>query len=342
MFRAGALRYVSPHIYPLLQTDARETMELLKGWASEYLQTGGPALGVVTLVVIWLGYQLSRRALRLYMTRRAHKQENVQQFLFIWRYLWLITGVIFGIVSFSGSLATLGISAAFLGMILGWSLQAPVTGMAAWLMIILKRPFKIGDRVIIAGIIGDVVDITLTHVLLNQVGGTIGGEEKSGRGVLIPNATMFGQIIYNYTLEGVSSGQDGGRKGKKRTAANPPESSYLLDEVVVRITYQSDLDEAERILLDAARQATGEIIEATGQDPFIRAELFESGLIVRLRYQTMAKERQRISSDMVRILFREFKANDRVEFAYPHLSMYHAPHEGPATGPPVSAGAGPA
>ena len=66
----------------------------------------------------------------------------------------------------------------FLGMILGWSQQAPVTGIAAWLMLILKRPFKIGQRVIIAGITGDVVDITLTHVILNQVGGTVAGNGR--------------------------------------------------------------------------------------------------------------------------------------------------------------------
>ena len=78
-------------------------------------------------------------------------------------------------------------------------MQAPVTGIAAWLMLILKCPFKIRDRVIIAGITGDVMEITLTHVILNQVGGTVSSEERSGRGILIPNAILFGQTITNYT-----------------------------------------------------------------------------------------------------------------------------------------------
>ncbi|MFH1572207.1 MAG: mechanosensitive ion channel family protein [Gemmatimonadota bacterium] len=304
----------------------------------EYLYSEGPVLGVFTLILIWLGYQVSRRLVARILKARAYKEDNVQNFLFIWRYLWLMSGAIFGIVSFSGSLATLGISAAFLGMVLGWSLQAPVTGVAAWLMIIMKRPFKIGDRVIIAGIIGDVVDITLTHVLLNQVGGTIGGEEKSGRGVLIPNATMFGQIIYNYTLEGVRGGQGGGAE-----TANTP--NYILDEVPIRLTYQSDFDEAERIFLDAARQVTGDIIRDSGEAPFIRAELFDSGIVVRLRYQTQAKDRQRISSDIVRIIIREFAVSPTVEFCYPHVSLYHSPRTGPQGGPapaPPMAVTGPA
>jgi small-conductance mechanosensitive channel len=278
----------------------------------------GPIMGVATLVILWVLYKLSSRALGRYLSSRGeYKAENVQQFLFIWRYIWLGLGAIFGIISFSGSLATLGISAAFLGMVLGWSLQAPVTGIAAWLMIILKQPFKIGDRVIIAGIIGDVVDITLTHVLLNQVGGTIGGEEKSGRGVLIPNATLFQQIIYNYTLEGGPE-------------AAEVASSYILDEVPVRLTYGSDFDEAEKILIGAARQVTGEIVRETGQEPFIRAELFESGILMRLRYQTLGKERQRISSDIVRVIIREFGRSSKVDFCYPHMDIYYTSRQQPS------------
>ena len=278
-----------------------------------YLVSHAPILGAVTLVFLWLSYQISRRLLRNYLLKKAYKEENAQHFLFIYRYVWMAAGFVFALVSFSGSLATLGLSAAFLGMILGWSLQAPVTGIAAWLMIIMKRPFKIGDRIIISGIIGDVVDINLTHVLLNQVGGTIGGEEKSGRAVLIPNATLFAQIIYNYTLENTDK------------TSNAMISNYILDEVPIRISYQSDLDAAEAIFIAAAQQVTSEIIADTRQEPFIRAELFDSGIMVRLRYQTLAKDRQRITSDIVRILIREIANHSKVEFAYPHVSLYHSP-----------------
>jgi small-conductance mechanosensitive channel len=162
-------------------------------------------------------------------------------------------------------------------------------------MIILKRPFKIGDRVIIAGIIGDVMDVTLTHIILNQVGGTVGGEERSGRAVLIPNAIMFSQVIMNYTLQ-----QD-----------------YILDEVPVRITFDSDWGEAERILIESAKKVTKELIDKTNDEPFIRAELFESGVLMRLRYKVEPSMRQEISTYIVREIFREFGKNPKVEFCYP-------------------------
>lgn len=263
----------------------------------------GLALTLGILILILVFYKLATIGLKRYISRKAFRQENVENFLFMWRYIWLGFAFLFTIISLSGSIAALGISAAFLGMILGWSLQAPVTGIAAWLMIIVKRPFKLGDRIIVNGIIGDVTDITLTHIILNQVGGTVAGEEKSGRVVMIPNATLFQQIIHNYTSK----------------------SKYILDEVVVSITYESSYQEAEKILLNSAKKITKDIIEKTGQEPFVRLEIAENGIRTRLRYQTLATNRQMVSTKIIKNIIDEFNQNKKVEFAYPHTEIVYQP-----------------
>lgn len=261
--------------------------------------------GILLSVVIVLSLIIVRRILtkiiESYIRKKAFKEENIIQFMMTWKYLWTAIIAIFGIISLSGSMKVVGISAGFMGMVLGWSLQAPVTGIAAWLMIILKRPFKIGDRVIIAGIIGDVMDVTLTHIVLNQVGGTVGGEERSGRAVLIPNAIMFGQVIMNYTFQ----------------------QEYILDEVPVRITFDSDWEEAEKILIQAAKKITEDIIEKTGEEPFIRAELFDAGVLMRLRYKVDPSRRQEISTYIVREIFKYFSENPKVEFCYPKSEIIY-------------------
>jgi len=269
----------------------------------------GPIVSLTTLAVVWLAYRLITRVLRRYVNARVQKPENAQNFFLVWRYVWLGIILVFVLISYSGSLATLGISAAFLGMIMGWSLQAPVTGLAAWLMVVLKRPFKIGDRVIIAGITGDVVDINLTHIILNQVGGTIGGEEKSGRGVLIPNAILFQQVVYNYTFE----------------------TKYVLDEVTAMITFESDLAEAEKIMIAAAREVTADIIADTKQEPFVRIELTDWGVRLRVRYQALAMDRQRITSEVLRRVLREFAGTPSVEFCYPHTEILYRQKAGTKT-----------
>ena len=219
--------------------------KILNGLVEEFLtfEKRGILLSIITIVALFVIKAVLTRPIKAYVYKRALKQENAANFMTTWRFFWFAIIAIFGIISLSGSIKTLGISVGFLGMILGWSLQAPVTGIAAWLMLILKRPFRIGQRVIIAGVKGDVVDITLTHVILNQVGGTVAGEERSGRGILIPNAILFSQTITNYTFE----------------------VEYILSEVPVRITFQSDWDEAEQILLNAAKQIAADGIKENGR-----------------------------------------------------------------------------
>ena len=262
----------------------------------------GILLSATTIVTLLIVKAISGYFVRRYVYQHAQVETNAQNFMAVWGYIWTAIIAIFGIISLSGSLKTLGISAGFLGMVLGWSLQAPVTGIAAWLMLILKRPFKIGDRVIIAGITGDVMDITLTHVILNQVGGTVSSEERSGRGILIPNAILFGQTITNYTLE----------------------EEYILVEVPVRITFESDWQEAEHILVKAAQQVTEDIIKETAEEPFIRAELFDAGVMMRLRYKTRPVDRAKSLSDIVKIIFHEFAKSDTVEFCYAHSEVIYS------------------
>ncbi len=262
----------------------------------------GILLSAITIVTLLIVKSISGYFVKRYVYQRAQVETNAQNFMAVWRYIWTAIIAIFAIISLSGSLKTLGISAGFLGMVLGWSLQAPVTGIAAWLMLILKRPFKIGDRVIIAGITGDVMDITLTHVILNQVGGTVSSEERSGRGILIPNAILFAQTITNYTLE----------------------EEHILVEVPVRITFESDWSEAERILVSAAQAVTADVIQETKEEPFIRAELFDAGVMMRLRYKTRPVDRAKSLSEIVKIIFHEFAKSNTVEFCYAHSEVIYS------------------
>ncbi|MFO7898964.1 MAG: mechanosensitive ion channel [Planctomycetota bacterium] len=288
-----------------------------QSFQQKYLAEGSPYRGIVvavlTLIILLVLRGWSTRRLRRYLRDHAYKPENVQKFMRTWKSVWTFGIVVFVLISLSGSLKLLGLSAGFLGMMLGWSLQAPVTGLAAWLMIVTKKPFRIGDRIIIGGVIGDVTDITLTHVILNQVGGTVGGEEKSGRGVLIPNAILFSQTITNYTLD----------------------QKFMLDEVPVRVPFEADVERAKEILLRAANEVTKDIIAETGEAPWLRFEFYEAGVLVRLRYQTIPAERQKISSQIVDIILREFKDNyPDVRFGYPHSVVRYRRDEQPEADTP--------
>ena len=256
---------------------------------------------VLIQVALLVGYRVSKGLIIAAMRRQNRTEAQVRQFLSMWRYTFILVGIVFVIVSLSGSRAAMGLTVAFISIILGWSLQRPVTGVAAWLMVMIKRPFVIGDRIIVQGVLGDVLDISPTHIMLGEVGGTIGGEESSNRGILIPNAILFDQMVVNYAVS--------------------EEAKYILDEVPVRVSYDSDYKLAEETLISCAREVTSEIIQETGLEPEVRAEFFDSGIVMRLRYRSIAVDRQRISTRIVAKVMDAFSNSPHVGFAYPHSAV---------------------
>ncbi len=191
--------------------------------------------------------------------------------------------------------------AGFGGLLLGWSLQAPVSGLAAWLLISTKRPFRVGDRVKLQAwdLRGDITHIGMMYTELNQVGGTVGSEDLAGRTILVPNAMLFQNIVVNYT---------------PRQA-----SAFVLDEVTVRTTYNSDWTIAERILLQAAAEVTGDIVQRTGVQPYIRAQMYDYGVQFYLRYMTPATDRPRVVYELTKRIVAAFARSPDVDFALPFV-----------------------
>jgi small-conductance mechanosensitive channel len=112
------------------------------------------------------------------------------------------------------------------------------------------------------------------------------------------------------------------------------DTKYILDEVPVRVSYDSDYKLAEETLITCAQEVTKEIIEETGKAPEVRAEFFDSGFIMRLRYQSIAVDRQKISTAIAAKVVEAFGKSDRVGFAYPHSAIEYKLSE-TASLPPI-------
>lgn len=217
----------------------------------------------------------------------------------------VVIGVALAVLHSFGKLSAWSATAAgFAGLLMGWSLQAPVSGVAAWAMVNIKRPFRMGDRVMLPawGLIGDVERVGMMYTVLNQVGGTVGSEEPAGRRILIPNAMLFGNVVINYTPQ--------------------QEAAFVLDEVVVRITFDSNWEKAEQVLLQAAREVTDKIIRQTGQEPYIRSDMYDYGVYMRLRFITNATERPRIVHEITKRIFHDFQRHSDIDFAIPFVYSY--------------------
>lgn len=257
----------------------------------KYISVVWMGLAVIGAIVVY--FRLTSQ-MRKFTDARAYKPENANQFFFVWRYVFMfsIGGMI--IFLFSDVFGLIGLSLTFIVTLMGWGIRNPVTNLAAWLLIILKRPYQIGDRVILGGTIGDVENISIMYTQMEQVGGTIGGEEKSGRSVLIPNQHLFRWNVINYTRD----------------------EKYILDEVIIRLTYRSDIRRAEQIMCEQAAEVTADIVAETGETPYVLFEFIPSGVVGKLRYRVVAVKRQSTSTLIVERISKAFMQAGEIEFAY--------------------------
>jgi len=256
---------------------------------------------IISITILYWIFCYMLNALKKYLLKKAkNKKErsDIEIFSRAIKYIVVLFLIIFGVLSYSGSLVSIGLFAGLISASLGFALQRPISGMAAWLMLVIKRPFEIGDRVIIGPVKGDISDISLTHVHIKEIGGTIPSEEISGRTILIPNAKLFEEDIINYTRK----------------------DNFILDEVSFPITFDSDIDEAQKIAQESAEIVLKDY-EKNIQKPYSRTYFQPSGVDIFVRYPTLASDRNEISSKITQHIFKRINQTKKIRFAYSHSEV---------------------
>jgi small-conductance mechanosensitive channel len=113
------------------------------------------------------------------------------------------------------------ISVGVVSVIVGLSVQTPMTSFIGWIYILVMRPYRVGDRIKIGDATGDVIDVGYIDTTLWEFGGQyITGDHPSGRIIKFPNAKVLDSIVYNYSW---------------------PLFPYIWNEVKFQIGYESDL-----------------------------------------------------------------------------------------------------
>src|SRR3954470_3811066 len=145
-------------------------------------------VGAITILV--LGWILSRvlyNSIRRLCARSQHLDRTITLFLADGaRYLVLVftfTAVLstFGVATTS-FIAVLGA----LGLAIGLALQGTLSNLAAGIMLVLFRPFHIGDRIETANVGGSVCEINLFFT-------EIDGDDNAR--IIIPNGKLWGEIV---------------------------------------------------------------------------------------------------------------------------------------------------
>jgi len=102
-----------------------------------------------------------------------------------------------------------------------------------------SHAFKVGDRIEVGGIRGDVFDTTLLTTTLFEIGPGPNAHQSTGRTVQIPNSVFLSQSVINETAT----------------------DEFVLHSLVIPLKISEDLAAAEHALISAARAECGEYLE---------------------------------------------------------------------------------
>ena len=99
--------------------------------------------------------------------------------------------------------------ALYLGFIsagLAVALKDLLVNLTAWLFIVIRKPFTVGDRITIGPTSGDVIDIRLFTFTLAEIGNWVDADQSTGRIVHVPNGFLFLKEMFNYTQASILFG----------------------------------------------------------------------------------------------------------------------------------------
>jgi len=170
--------------------DANNVVDTILGWLA--VQGINILTGLVILVIGWWLAKIVRGWVLRYMERSDQLDPLVEGFLASLIYYGLLALVVIIALNMMGVQTTSLI--AILGaasLAIGLALQGSLTSLAAGVMIIILRPFKIGDFIEVSGEMGTVrkIDLFLTELA------TYDNIQK-----LLPNSQVWGATVTNYSV----------------------------------------------------------------------------------------------------------------------------------------------
>ena len=222
-------------------------------------------------------------------------------------------------VVFSDKLQGLTVAFGVAGAGIAFALQEVITSVAGWVAINLGGFFKIGDRVQLGGIKGDVIDIGVLRTTIMEIGGWVEGDLYNGRVVRVANSFVFKDPVFNYSGD----------------------FPFLWDELKYTITYDSNIETAMKITNEIAANHLASFekgakdewkslvkkfaIENAKIENFTSLSCDAVGVHITLRYVTDYKLRRATKSALYQDILSKINNESSVSFIYSTLEITNLP-----------------
>lgn len=273
--------------------EARQTLRDL--WYSFYgiLPKIAVALGVFLLA--WLLIRIIKPVLRRTLRQWA-RADAITALVSI--AFWLVAfGVAFSVLA--GDIRALLGSLGLIGLALSWALQTPIESFTGWLLNSFRGYYRVGDRIAVGDVFGDVFHIDFLTTTVWEYGGPdrppgfVQAEQPTGRLITFPNNEILTGTVVNYTRD----------------------FPFVWDELTIAIATESDVRYALEVYRGVAMELLGTymaepahtyegILLRAGLETSISPEpqaflaLSDWGANLTIRYLVAAREKRRWKSDL--------------------------------------------
>lgn len=157
------------------------------------------------------------------------------------RVLRLVAAIAIALIAVSVLFAnwyTAVVSFGVLSLVVGLAVQTPFTSLMGWVYIIVRAPYRVGDRIRIGDATGDVIDVGYLDTTLWEFGGQyLSTDHPSGRVIRFPNSEVLSSAVYNYSW---------------------PLFPYIWNEITFHVAYNSDLEFISTVMREVAEAEIGE------------------------------------------------------------------------------------
>jgi small conductance mechanosensitive channel len=143
---------------------------------------------LVVLLITWLAGRLTFAGTRRVLARRStagHVDVLVARFA---RMCVAALGIVVALALLGVDLMALAASLGLVGLTLGFALRDVLSNSVSGVLLLVQRPFSIGDTISVAGHEGVVEDVRVRDTVLRTT---------DGRTAYVPNTTVFNDVVLN-------------------------------------------------------------------------------------------------------------------------------------------------
>jgi len=300
------------HLWQLISGWVQDTLGVPPSVLSKIMWSAAVLMGI--LAVRWVVARIVDRRVK----EPARRYIIIKTVSYLLGFVLVLALIRIWLGGVSGLAAYFGIVSAGLAI----ALQDPLTNIAGWIFISMRKPFVLGDRVQIGSHAGDVVDIGLFQFSIVEVGNWVDAEQSTGRLIHLPNASVFREAVANYT-QGFN---------------------FIWNEVPVVVTFESNWKKAKKILSEIAQRYTAIKSEHAAEQvrraaskfliyfqhltPIVWTSAIDYGVKLTIRYLCHPRQRRSSESAIWEAVLEEFSKCPDIDFAYPTQRFFDNVREG--------------